>query len=564
MGRRGQASIWLGALCAALVLLLGLAGSAAAATRTMAVQADGKIVVAGFTPLGSGYLARLEPDGRLDPGFGTGGVVVDHRIGAIATLALPVDGRILAGYDGGVARYEGDGSVDPSFGNGGLSAFWPAGRPAALLALPDGRIVVGGSEISKLGPSFGHVVVLAGDGRSREWAGTISMAIVSDLLARADGSMLVAGLEAYGPKGFLARVVPGSSDEYDRGFGVGVGRVPLALSGSGTPLSPTALAAVPGGALVAGSVGYAGGQLGLARFDDDGAVDKSFGSDGFAMLGSDPQALTGVGGMAVRGDGKIVVLGEDHGPAGAPGAPGEGACPGCRSPLVARFLANGALDSGFGQGGTARLPGVGGPQRGAGGEDLALLPDDRVLVGGRATDGSSGMVLGRLQPDGRVDPSFGTGGVTEVDPCAGGEEEQRLVGCLPSAWANLRLRNSAKGRSLHLRVRPAGDWARIASLRLQLPRSLRLRRGMAGHVRVIFIDAADEPQRGHVRGGGHRLDFGVAGLGADAITLDIPRGALQPVHRLRPAARAAFRVRVGFQVLHANGGQQTLVLRRAL
>ena len=98
--------------------------------RSVVIQSDGKIVVAGSTCPGEEdfALARYNADGSLDASFGTGGKVTtvfassDER--AFGT-ALQSDGKIVVVgcvvnvWDLMLMRYNTDGSVDTSFGVGG-------------------------------------------------------------------------------------------------------------------------------------------------------------------------------------------------------------------------------------------------------------------------------------------------------------------------------------------------------------------------------------------------------------------------------------------------------------
>jgi uncharacterized delta-60 repeat protein len=107
---------------------------------SVALQTDGKIVAAGLTVIGGinqFALARYNSDGTLDANFGTGGRVTTVFAGAsIAnafSVALQLDGKIVvAGWtniDGGadfaLARYDSTGTLDTSFGTGGrvITAF---------------------------------------------------------------------------------------------------------------------------------------------------------------------------------------------------------------------------------------------------------------------------------------------------------------------------------------------------------------------------------------------------------------------------------------------------------
>src|SRR5262245_1531589 len=112
--------------------------------RSVAIQQDGKIVVAGFdsaspfgesAPSGHFVLARYNADGSLDSSFGTGGADGDGRVttdfgfggDGIFRVRIQSDGKIVAGgfasngtnRDFALARYNPDGSLDQTFGGGG-------------------------------------------------------------------------------------------------------------------------------------------------------------------------------------------------------------------------------------------------------------------------------------------------------------------------------------------------------------------------------------------------------------------------------------------------------------
>ena len=133
--------------------------------RAVALQSDGKIVVAGERKAAFA-LARYTPDGTLDTAFGTGGMVVTddgarsgtdlwNQRGATG-VAIQTDGRIVAvGASRGlfvVVRYLSDGRLDQSFGTRGIvkTAFGArTGRGGdafaqAVAVQRDGKIVVAG------------------------------------------------------------------------------------------------------------------------------------------------------------------------------------------------------------------------------------------------------------------------------------------------------------------------------------------------------------------------------------------------------------------------------------
>ena len=118
----------------------------------MALQADGKIVTAGYTGQHPKFaLARYDSDGALDPTFGTGGKVIT-KVGmwGIATdLAIQPDGRIVVvGFNGrgfALVRYRANGNLDTSFSEDGMLGTSIAhGFARAVVLQPNGRIVVAG------------------------------------------------------------------------------------------------------------------------------------------------------------------------------------------------------------------------------------------------------------------------------------------------------------------------------------------------------------------------------------------------------------------------------------
>lgn len=147
----------------------------------VALQGDGKIVVAGLSwnlSNGTGVdfaLARFNSTGTLDTTFdGDGvrtvdlGITQDHNEGA-TSLAIQADGKIIAaGFTNGVGSPSSasdfamirvnplDGSLDSTFGNGGIViTAVTAGQDAAnaVVLQSDGKIVLGGSALARYLPA---------------------------------------------------------------------------------------------------------------------------------------------------------------------------------------------------------------------------------------------------------------------------------------------------------------------------------------------------------------------------------------------------------------------------
>jgi uncharacterized delta-60 repeat protein len=123
---------------------------AASFVSTMAVQADGKIIVSGpFTSMNGvprNRIARLNADGSIDTTFNPG---TGLDSGGGARTALQSDGKILATtggatYNGGAAdlvRINPDGTRDESL----VVTSAPSGSISAVAVQPDGKILIGGS-----------------------------------------------------------------------------------------------------------------------------------------------------------------------------------------------------------------------------------------------------------------------------------------------------------------------------------------------------------------------------------------------------------------------------------
>jgi uncharacterized delta-60 repeat protein len=126
--------------------------------RSVTVQADGKILVAGtsFNGVNEDFaLARYNVDGSLDTSFDTDGKVITDFAGfvdLVQSVTVQADGKILvagsSNNDFALARYNVDGSLDTSFGVGGkLTTDFGASTDEgfSVTVYTDGKILVAGS-----------------------------------------------------------------------------------------------------------------------------------------------------------------------------------------------------------------------------------------------------------------------------------------------------------------------------------------------------------------------------------------------------------------------------------
>ena len=146
------------------IVVTSLPGASMEEAYTVAVQPDGKILVAGVSVLGNHDLAmvRYLPNGNVDTSFGANGVVTVDDAEAHEVLLQP-DGKILvAGFtqstttanDVAVFRFHADGSPDLTFGVNGLATV-PANptdddAAFAMALQPDGKIVTAGYTYTQL------------------------------------------------------------------------------------------------------------------------------------------------------------------------------------------------------------------------------------------------------------------------------------------------------------------------------------------------------------------------------------------------------------------------------
>jgi uncharacterized delta-60 repeat protein len=369
--------------------------------------------------------------GNLDPSFGSGGVVThtpgDDAYPSVDAIVVQPDGKIVAAGNEFLARYLPDGAPDPSFGEGGYVRSSVSAAAVALLS--DGKIVVAGSG----GP----------ENADPEFA-----------LARfnQDGSLDT----SFGTGGVATTVVPVKTE-------------PLASDGAWAD----ALAILPDGEILAGGMAgwmsgiYSAGSVSaLVRYEPDGSLDSTFGDGGIVESGASGFTSSEIDGLAVQSDGEVVASG---------GAESGGDCGPCQSPTetmaVWQYEPNGALDPTF-QGGNPSLTDTGlkydgGPSTLQGseivvagfthrnhpvlerlkadgeqdafgthgfaaitsvtGEPTAVLAQsDRKLVVTVTTPSldqqTNTTAVIRLLPDGRLDPSFGRGGIVRL-----GEEAHALA-----------------------------------------------------------------------------------------------------------------------------------------
>jgi len=254
-----------------------------AEANSVALQSDGKIVVAGFSYNGSDQdfaLARYNSDGTLDTGFGASGLVTtavgDDLAECAWSVALQSDGKIvIVGYSSSasienyaVLRYNSDGSLDTDFGTDGVVITDLGdrhGEACAVAIQSDGKILVAGyAETDTLSTELDYQVDF--------------------ILLRYDSN---GSLDTdFGTSGYVATTF---GDNWHRAFSIAIqtdGRIVVA--------------------------GEADSQFAAARYNTDGSLDTGFGSEG-KVTEAFGDFYSNCRSVALQQDGKIVMGGTESG-----------------------------------------------------------------------------------------------------------------------------------------------------------------------------------------------------------------------------------------------------------
>ena len=359
----------------------------------IAVLPDGRILVGGQfgtmqgEPLKS--MARLLPDGSLDPTFHLGLGFDGYQAQGVRALVPLADGDILAGgdfreFDGapskGIVRLNEDGSRDTAFQTGGgfehyMGSFFGGDVVTSLALLPDGKVVVGGQFSQYNGAFSRNIAVLLPTGElDPEFEpGTAFGAGVVDHLAVRSDSLIVACHSSGTYNGQPVRGITWIEPDGD----------PATAFTSPLWSGRAAMALRPDGTLLIGTYSWEGmpGAHGhILQLQPNGQVDHEF-APGSGATSTVYELNIGTDGATyIAGTFKYV--------------------DGNWRPGIARLQVDGSLDPSFDPG----------PQVTSTGAEVLLQPDGRVLVTGlmENNDPNTIQALTRLWPDGTKDSTFHT------------------------------------------------------------------------------------------------------------------------------------------------------------
>ena len=295
-----------------------------AAPHAVAIQADGKIVVAGETddaccPSTDVAIVRYNTNGSLDSTFdGDGKLTLSFGTPSRALgVAIQADGKIVVAGDGAgmtLARVTTGGVLDATFGTGGKATL-PGGAARAVRVQPDGKLLIaGGMGSAFLAARFTSGGVLdstfSGDGIATvDFPNPMGGGDGANAMAlQADGKVVLAGFA--GESAAIARLT--ASGAPDPTFS-GDGQVTTTL-GNRVVINAVAIDAL-GRILAVGETFTTSPDFGVLRYGTDGLLEGKLITDFSDVTDTCPPELgphcsyDQAYGVVVQSDGKFVVAG---------------------------------------------------------------------------------------------------------------------------------------------------------------------------------------------------------------------------------------------------------------
>jgi uncharacterized delta-60 repeat protein len=396
--------------------------------NAVVVQPDGKFIVAGsssFLGLSHMTVFRYNPDGSPDLTFGNTKqghetVIFDAtKNDAARAVALEPDGKIVvAGYahdpnanqnDFALARLNPDGTLDKSFDGGsgkndGLDLIPLGGASEAfgLAIQTDGKIVVAGQgemngiqgfQVDRLDPVHGALDLSFGinktGGTYLQLGSGLSNSAAHAVALTPDGNIVLAGYALdNGHEDFALAEVQGTgpnAGQLNLGFGI-LGEILTPSGEAGADATAEAVTVQADGRIVAAGGIFNGSEDAflVTRYDTSGNLDQGFGNGGRARVNFG-FLVNSSGDFAhavkIDADGNIVA-------AGVTGKPGS------ENFALLRLTPDGKRDLSFGFGGTVESSFAGTMDASASG--VGFSPDGKIVVTGSA---DTNFALARYEND---------------------------------------------------------------------------------------------------------------------------------------------------------------------
>ena len=385
-----------------------LAPSGIAYAEGATTDTDGKTLVVGRG--GDGIaVARFNTDGSLDTSFGNGGSVdLDFGLSSVAgnSIAVQADGKLIvtgtynngSDFDFVVARLNADGTLDTTFDGDGfqtIDLFGENDFSPEVVVQTDGKVLLAGKTDNAGNDEFAFVR-LDSDGSFDNTFGTNGITShaassgnhsLEAVALQADGKLVFGG-SAFGNANTFTVSRINANGTLDATFG-GTGIVQTDLgTGSGQVYDLTIQS---DGKVVATGADFSSAMV-VVRYEANGTLDTGFNTTG--ILTTTAGGVNGGEAVAVQSDGKIVVAAEGSSSAD----------------VVLRFNANGSVDDTFGTNGVAVL-------QAPDSDDAYDLLDLNIGAGGEIiVAGSNGdnFVVEQLSSSGESDRTFGYSSLDNV------------------------------------------------------------------------------------------------------------------------------------------------------
>lgn len=401
--------------------------------NAVAIQTDNKIVVAGYGLDGSVYgsyydivIVRLNPDGSFDMSFDTDGMLTTgiNKDDVVNAIAIQSDGKIVvAGYtdtcdyfclarDAIVLRYDSTGKLDPSFGTAGIvttNLGSNADEARALAIQNSGEIVVGGIFYNTSDRDF-VVLRYSTDGLpdsafDADGKATVDLGSTDEAYALviSGNQIILAGSTDDQTNQDFALVRYNSNGSLDPSFGNGgkvitnFGSTPFGIWGD----DAKAIALQSDQKIVVAGTTHDGthSNVALARYNMDGTLDLTFGLGGkvITSIGSDAN----VSAIKLQTDDKILVAGSEV-------ISGK-----ANDFMIVRYNPSGTLDTSFGSAGKVTMT-LG--TRDDIVQDIIIQQDGKLVAVGYTDTGSyhTSIALVRFNADGTLDGMFGSSGIVQT------------------------------------------------------------------------------------------------------------------------------------------------------
>lgn len=306
-------------------------GAAADSGYAVALHADGRIVQVGNAALATSDIALVQynADGTLDTGFdgdsGTGNGIVTTDIagaGEVAyDVAIQADGKIVvAGYSNAsllVARYLIDGRLDTTFDGDGISTLGLTGIAYAVAVQPDGKIVAAGTnagdfKVVRYASNGGLDLTFGGgDGIAMIDVNSGSSDTARSMVMQDDGRIVAGGVSSTAGNDDFAVARLTSLGDLDASFaGDGTTTTPIGVDddiGYGVTVQQDGMIVLTGETLT-GAVR----DTPVVRYTTDGTLDSTFDGDGIRIFSFGPINETGQE-VLTHLDGRLLVTSDNGG-----------------------------------------------------------------------------------------------------------------------------------------------------------------------------------------------------------------------------------------------------------